>query len=119
MSAGGVGAGAGAKAGAETDADAKARADRMIEKYMNPIAEPSRWGTGPAFMHELAKARHGKRHAYTDAAGSRRVRMPMEVILTSHFLRAGKVLPTVMLDIVDRDERPAPAAGPRRSGEQA
>ena len=104
---------------AKSDADLDAIADRMIEKYLNPIAEPSRLGSGPAFMHALAKARHGKRHVSIDAAGNRRVRMPMEVILTSHFLRVGKVLPTDMLDIVYRDERPAATTGPRRSGEQA
>ena len=84
-------------------AEAEARALVAIDKYLNPIAEPSRLRTCPALIRDMACETQRKRHVFVGAEGERRERMPMAVIAASYFLRTGNVIPTTILDIVYRD----------------
>lgn len=89
----------------------------MLEKYVNPITEPSRLPTCPPLIREMGRVTHAGRYVFTDAAGVRRERMPMGVIAASYFLRAGNVLPTAILDIVYRGDPSTSCAGhPPRTG---
>ena len=87
-------------------------AEILIDKYLNPIAEPVRLSRCPALIRELGRATQAKRHLFTDAAGARRERMPMGVIAASYFLRAGNVLPTAIIDILYRNDPSISCAGP-------
>ena len=92
-------------------AEAEARALVAIDKYLNPIAEPSRLRTCPALIRDMACETQRKRHVFVGAEGERRERMPMAVIAASYFLRTGNVIPTTILDIVYRDDASTASSG--------
>ena len=85
-------------------AEAEARALVAIDKYLNPIADPSRLRTCPALIRDMACETQRKRHVFVGAAGEQRERLPMAVIAASYFVRTGNVIPTTILDIVYRDD---------------
>ena len=85
-------------------AEAEARALAVIDKYLDPIAEPSRLSACPAPIRDMARETQHKRHVFVGAEGERRGRMPMAVIAASYFLRTGNLFPTTILDIVYRDD---------------
>ena len=84
-------------------------AEALIDKYTNPMAEPARLPSCPPLIHTLARASQGVRELVID--GDRpRERMPVRVTVCSYFLRAGGVMPTVLLDILYRSD-PSTIAG--------
>ena len=83
-----------------------------IDKFLNPIAEPVRKARCHPFILAQAKKTQARRHVFTDASGVERERMPMGVISASYFLRAGKVWPMTILDILYRRGPSTSAAGP-------
>ena len=75
----------------------------VIDTYRNAIAEPARLAACPPLIRALGQASRRAREVVVDAAGVRRERMPIGVIVSSYFLRAGHVLPTTILDVVYRN----------------
>ncbi len=92
-------------------AEAEARALVAIDKYLNPIADPSRLPACPAPIRAMAQETHAKRHVFVGAAGEQRERLPMAVITASYFVRTGNVIPTTILDIVYRDDASTASSG--------